>query len=362
MRLYRHTALAALALAALPALGAPRAAGAQDGQAAAQPQRRSHTVRRGDTLWDLSRSYLGDPFSWPQIYRLNTSVVEDPHWIYPGERLALPDVVTVVPEPEVPAPAVFSPASNVAPRATAPDRLAPLGRGSYAAVRAGEVYAAPFVEREGGPARAGRIVQNVELSNVRSNPDSDALLLNDEVYLAPPAGSTLNVGDELLVYTLGARFEKVGQLVVPTGVLRVERARAGEAPRARLTRQFGRVLVGQQIMPFQAELPPADATPGAIENGAQAAVLWIPGEPVLPSIQQYVVLDASTRAGTRVGDQFTLVRPRQTRAGSLPLPEEEIAVAQVVRVTAYAATALIVSQDHPAIRRGARARLTAKMP
>jgi hypothetical protein len=80
-------------------------------------------------------------------------------------------------------------------------------------------------------------------------------------------------------------------------------------------------------------------------------------------VQRYVVLDASARRGVRVGDQFTLVRPPLTRTETRPaLPEEEIAVAQVVRVTPYAATAIVVSQTHPAIRAGTRARVSAKMP
>src|SRR5258706_10899517 len=45
---------------------------------AAKPS--SYTVKKGDTLWEVSRTLLGDPFLWPQIYKLNTDVVEDPHW------------------------------------------------------------------------------------------------------------------------------------------------------------------------------------------------------------------------------------------------------------------------------------------
>ena len=82
-------------LAAL-AMGAPTPASAQQA-----PERTgSHTVDRGDTLWDLARRYLANPFRWPEIYQANTSVVEDPHWIYPGELLTLPDAARVAPPME----------------------------------------------------------------------------------------------------------------------------------------------------------------------------------------------------------------------------------------------------------------------
>ncbi len=50
-----------------------------------------YLVVRGDTLWDISARFLGNPFLWPQIWDQNRYIT-DAHWIYPGDPLILPRV------------------------------------------------------------------------------------------------------------------------------------------------------------------------------------------------------------------------------------------------------------------------------
>ena len=47
-----------------------------------------YTVKKGDTLWDLSQRFSDSPWQWPDLWRENKQLT-NPHWIYPGERIRL---------------------------------------------------------------------------------------------------------------------------------------------------------------------------------------------------------------------------------------------------------------------------------
>jgi LysM repeat protein len=64
------------------------------GSAEMPPGAKVHVIQKGDTLWELARTYLGDPLFWPQIWEVNRYIA-DPHWIYPGDPLVIPQPLLI---------------------------------------------------------------------------------------------------------------------------------------------------------------------------------------------------------------------------------------------------------------------------
>jgi hypothetical protein len=342
-------------------------------------QPRTHTVVRGDNLWDLSQRYLGNPFLWPEIYRLNRDVVEDPHWIYPGEVLRLPGETTIaqappadtgaVPRPA--APAVVDPTQETVFTRQAPPQ-AGTGVVSFGVagqqfvkptVRLGQVIAAPYVDREGGPRGFGRIEKSGDIPGIAAASDRETFQAYDRVFIAPPPGHIAAEGERYLAYRHGPILEQ-GQIIIPTGIVEVYKA-AGSSTLAvaKVVSAFQEMSVRDRLIPLDTAGAGTTQRPVRIADGAATKIRWISGEPVLPGVQSFVVLGLTSQQGIRMGDEFLIFQPgTKPEEGRLGDPEIPISRVQVVRATPYGVTAVVLGVEQPAIKEGMDARVVAKMP
>jgi LysM repeat protein len=328
------------------------------------PPSGTHTVKRGDTLWDLAKQYLGDSFLWPEIYRLNTDQIEDPHWIYPGEVLKLPGEAPAAPADTTPAPEpepTPMPTTALAPVEPAPPPPPLTAPAPPFVVRMGEYVASPWVDKRGGPSGSGYIIARRDAPGIASE-DRSRPNLYDEVLVAPPANA--GTGRQLyLTYRSGPLIEDLGQIIIPTGIVEVTRpSRNGEAAIARVVRLFNQMQQGQRLIPLDTTAAVLANPPSPVAGGTMGHIRWIIDSPVLTTIQRFVVVDLSGR-DVSTGDRIELYEPRHRsiNEGELATPELPIGVAQILRVTPFGASAVIIHQDQPKISEGTAVRVSAKM-
>ncbi|MDP9202804.1 MAG: LysM peptidoglycan-binding domain-containing protein [Gemmatimonadota bacterium] len=344
-----------------------------------------HVVKKGDTLWDLAKFYLKDPFRWPEIFRRNTDVVENPHWIYPGEVIRIwghevraealahadsaGEVVShILTRPAPPPPITtagersdLSVFASPLSRAAAAMNEDVLGRSRSGGVRRGEIEAAPYADRDGGPRGSGRLVASVDRPGIKTSIVQSRYQLNDDLYIDLPRGYVARLGDTYMSYVLGPDLGDFGQVVIPTGIVRVESLPSGQGAVARIIRQFAEIKLDQRVIPAP-DLPSPTGTLAPVIGGTRGKVVYVHNEPVLPSIGHYVLISPNAKNGVHVGDEITFIDNSTGREDEDPAPPVIAGIGQVVRVTQYAATAIIVRQVQPTIRDGMPVRLTGKMP
>ena len=330
-----------------------------------------HTVKRGDTLWDIAKFYLKDPFRWPDVFHANTDIVKNPHWIYPGQVLTI-DGSAVKPEVAAAADAsgfvvvriqtraqeqtVFSSGGDAAhSRVVAGTRMPPT-----LTVRPGEYEAAPYVVADDKPLGAGKVIGPMDVPALGLSSDAGFRTF-ERIYITVPAGNEPAVGDTLVVARTDATIIDVGRVVEPTGMMRIDSLGSGNHAIATIVKQFAAIVPGQSILPPGRSFESTTVRPITGEYPVSAKLLWVKGSPRLPSVQTYVVLSAAEAAGVRLGDQFTLFNEGVFSDGT-PAPLAATAKITIVRVTPFAATGIVVHQTLPEIRVGMPSRLTAKMP
>src|SRR5262245_49573496 len=270
-----------------------------------------YIVVRGDTLWDISKRFLGNAYLWPQVWDQNRYIT-DAHWIYPGDPVILPKVALI------------------AERA---------GAAGEAGGEAGEEEEGGLAGEAGagvGPSALFPITEEVTMQCaqyiVQGREDESLYVIGSEqgaakvslaerdiLYLNKGSNAGVRAGD---VYTLNhfaydvrhpQSGRKVGQKIEVTGWARVILVEENTAS-AVVEQACNDIHAGDYLKPFERvsvplalRRPPADRlTPPT--GKAQGFVLDISDDAVIAGTGHILSIDIGSEEGLAPGNMLTVYR------------------------------------------------------
>ncbi|HUJ28400.1 MAG TPA: LysM peptidoglycan-binding domain-containing protein [Myxococcales bacterium] len=349
-----------------------------------------YVIQRGDTLWDLSQKFLNNPWYWPKIWS-NNPYIENPHWIYPGNKLKIvpgeggaqaPAQVQQEPQPEAGvdataqnAPAEEAPAAeptaenNVTPPAS-PD-LDVVSKGSSEGNAAlNSVSASGKLAFSPPPVisvKPSGLVSPEEMTTAgtleSSFEEKEMLSTYDTAYARFKTEVPVKPGDKLL------SFHPVGDIVDPvthrklatqtvtTGVLKVLSIQ-GQQVVVQVEKTYEEISRGDMVRPWVAQqkriTPKANTADvsGVVVQGVNSDIGTL-GE------SNEVFINKGSADGVQEGNTFAVVRngdglneravTESYTGGGLgavapkgPVPDENVGLLLVVDTTEHLSTAVVV--------------------
>ncbi len=299
-----------------------------------------YTIQAGDTLWDISTRFLGDPYQWPQLWSYN-EYITNPHWIYPGNQIYFnlgdsltPPAASVEPVQDVP---YQPPPQVVATNDSDCDFPA-----RYDDVRRGQTLSAPGVLGSATDINArGRLIA--------SDVPGSLIGEGNYVYLKMDDMEGVGCGTVLSLYrkqagsvrTAGG-VSNIFQVVAEVRVIRTDdKVATAEVRDSFIEAERGDIVGDHVVVDVTVDVDPP-------EGDTEARVIGrLNVQQAMPSTTETVFLDVGTDDGVDVGTAMYLVAQRDGLAGRFAkpdkrLPERVTGRVVVVRADAHRSTAVVI--------------------
>lgn len=246
-----------------------------------------HTVRTGDTLWDISWYYFNDPWQWPKVWSYNAQI-SNPHWIYPG------DLVRLLPRGMYVAPVAGDPDGD--PDGGAPQVLPGPTRRSSLALRD-----VSFVDKD----------DLDEAVRIDGSPEEKELLASgDAVYLTYPNDKPPQVGQRYSIYDIERQVrhegKPVGAYVRILGELEVTSVKKDRRAQAVIVDTRREIERGFRVGPLVRELQTVPPVAPAVD--VQGSILAMLTRDQLIGESEIVFVNLGEESGLEVGNRLYVVR------------------------------------------------------
>ncbi|MEN3045594.1 MAG: LysM peptidoglycan-binding domain-containing protein [Candidatus Hydrothermales bacterium] len=325
---------------------------------------RVHIVKKGDTLWDIASYYYGNPFFWVAIWKVNIDKIEDPHWIYPGQEFFIPEIPPIegvlypVYEPKVIERKVPIPFEEVEIKVVAPP---------VPAVAKDLVLSSGLVVPKNKITFIGIIVGSEE--------DKEKFFFWDKLYINKGSLDGIKVEDKFVVFKLGKEIRSkrrkisLGNLVVPLGVIKVERLEE-RSSLALLEKTYDIINSKEKNYFKEIEFPeiPTDVKIVPVKDRKiEAEIVYIKegsDTEVIPF--KIVFIDVGKNDAVKIGDLFEIYREGKVikdpqTSEKIKLPYIFMGTLQVINISDYASTCYVRSVAKSGIKVGDKVRLVGEV-
>ena len=303
-----------------------------------------YTIKKGDTLWDLSKRFIDDPYYWPNVWAKNPEIT-NPHLIFPGQKIRILDgrleIIPAYQDAEQPATTgseeMVEEEALPVPVAGAADVVKIRSTGSGDG----------FVLTTEQP--LGIVVDSVDNRVLLTENDLVFVKMND------PAGVT--VGDTYGMFRRGDLIKHphtgkpVGTMMYNLGYLQVTEI-TGKTVVAKIGETFREVERGAELFEY---------TPQRKEITLQRGTTDAPGyiiagrdEKATMSSNDVIFIDLGSENGMQSGNLFYISRPREVsdelvkQAGDIELPDEVLGAAITIEAKPTTSSALIIKSVNAA--------------
>jgi hypothetical protein len=334
-----------------------------------KPKRDVHVVAEGDTLWDISTQYYGDPWRWPQVWSYNPEVT-NPHWIYPLDQIRLTETTYKVDAAQTLGPDAYAKAG--VPEGSEGAGLKVVGTGSETE-NAPTVYVdkgmmkpdtvflrdAGYLDREALP-RVGQLVGGFEEQMFLTN--------SDQVYIKFKENQDIRAGQQYSVFRTMHDYEREpheqGELVRIFGTVLIRSFdREKRMARGVITEAIDPIERGLMVAKLERRFDLV--APRRNEKDVTAKIVAAIKPLSLLSYDNVVFLNVGADKGVQPGNRFFVMRkgdnwqstlerqtPKQMGAiVDLPdydeseYPDEVVAELRVIKVRKETTVCLIVRSD-----------------
>ena len=315
-----------------------------------------HIVREKDTLWDISKKYLSNPFKWDEVWNKN-KFIANPHRIYPGDNIVIPDAfdekevekeVSATAEPQTPIQAVEEvkeidedripvlPVVALQPPPPPPPQKIPLTTVKVLA-------------------SAGYIIQKEsEKGIIFDSPETRTIFgIGDTVYINMGGKEGVKAGDKFTIYkplrsvTHPITDKNMGVLIEILGELEVKEVREDNST-ATIIESFTTIEIGNKLKDRE------DMTVPMIDPAAKIEPKDIKGYIIDTKDQRETVaagdivyIDVGIDTGVSAGDRFTILKSEgqiekeAKKGGEIKAPKVVIGNLQVIKPKEKVSTAII---------------------